>query len=114
MTALGWTVLTLLFVDELVAWAAYGVWGWQHDPRWLLVWLLPAAAIAVWALFASPKAAYGGAVLTPIVKVLVFAGSALALHDAVGAGWAVAFLVATAVVHALAALPAVATVRLES
>ena len=32
----GWTVLALVFVDELLAMAAFGIWGWQHDPRWLL------------------------------------------------------------------------------
>jgi hypothetical protein len=103
----GWTVLTLLFVVEVVAWAAYGVWGWQHDPRWLLVWLLPLAVVTVWGTCASPKARYGGRVVTPVVKVAVFAGATLALYDGAGLGWAAGFLVVTVVLHALARLPAV-------
>ena len=43
MVAFGWLVLTLVFVDELLVVAAFGVWGWGASPRWLLVWLLPCA-----------------------------------------------------------------------
>ncbi len=107
MTVLGWLVLMLLLVDELVAWAAYGVWGWQHEPRWLLVWLLPLVVVTVWGLLVSPRAPYGGRVITPIVKVLVFAGATLVLYDAAGAGWAAGFLAATVVIHALAEIPAI-------
>ena len=60
MAAFGWPVLTLVFVDELLAMTAFGMWGWETSPRWLLVWLLPLIAMLVWFLFASPKARYGG------------------------------------------------------
>ena len=49
----GWSVLALVFVDEILAMVAFGVWGWDHDPRWLLVWLLPLAAMTAW--FCSPR-----------------------------------------------------------
>ena len=103
----GWFVLTLVFVDELLAMAAFGVWGWQHEPRWLLVWLLPAAAMFVWWLFASPKAARSGPVIRPVVKVIVFGLASLALLDAGQPGWALALLVFSIVINGLAQLPAI-------
>ena len=103
----GWFVMTLVFVDELVAMAALGVWGWQHEPRWLLVWLLPLAAMFVWWSFASPKAPRGGPVVRPVVKVIVFGLASLALLDAGQPGWALALLVFSVVVNALAQVPAI-------
>jgi hypothetical protein len=103
----GWSVLALVFVDELLAVAAFGVWGWQQDPRWLWVWLLPAVAIAAWSLFASPKARYGGPVRRPAVKVAVFGLASLALWDAGHPAWAAALLVFSVVVNALAQVPAI-------
>jgi hypothetical protein len=103
----GWTVLALVFVDELLVMAAYGIWGWQHDPRWLWVWLLPVAGMTVWYFFASPKAPYGHAVGRPVVKVVVFGLATLALWDAGHETWAVAFLVFSVVINALALLPSI-------
>ncbi|MET8523399.1 YrdB family protein [Nocardioides sp. NPDC004968] len=105
--AFGWFVLALVFVDELLAMAAFGVWGWQHEPRWLLVWLLPAAAMFVWWLFASPKAARGGPVIRPVMKVIVFGLASLALLDAGQPGWALALLIFSVVVNGLAQVPAI-------
>ena len=107
MIAFGWCVLALVFVDELLAMAAFGVWGWASSPAWLLVWTLPLAAMLVWFLFASPKAPYGGPVVRPVVKVLVFGLAALALWDAGHPDWAVGFLVFSLVVNGLAMLPAI-------
>jgi hypothetical protein len=107
MAAFGWVVLTLVFVDELLAMAAFGVWGWASSPRWLLVWLLPLLAMLVWFLFASPKATYGGRVVRPVTKVLVFGLASLALWDAGHAGWALALLVFSVVVNGLAQLPSI-------
>ncbi|MEI7054701.1 YrdB family protein [Nocardioides sp. CCNWLW239] len=107
MAVFGWFVLILVFVDELVAIAAFGVWGWQHDPRWLLVWLLPVVAAVVWGMFASPKATRGGPVVRPLVKVIVFGLASLALLDAGQPGWAIALLVFSVVVNGLAQLPAI-------
>ena len=107
MVAFGWFVLALVFLDELLAMVAFGVWGWGRSPAWLLVWLLPLAAMVVWFLFASPKAPYGGPVVRPTVKVLVFSAASLALWDAGHPGWAVALLVFSVVVNGLAALPSI-------
>lgn len=104
---LGWSVLALVFLDELLAMAAFGVWGWAHDSRWLLVWLLPLAAMTAWFLLASPKAPYGGAVVRPLAKVVVLGLASLALWDAGHQGWAVALLVFSVVVNALALLPSI-------
>ena len=100
-------VLAAVFADELAVMAAFGVWGWQADPRWLLVWLLPLVAMLVWYLFASPNARYGGPVVRPVVKVLVFGLGTLALWDAGHTGWALALLIFSVLVNGLAQLPAV-------
>jgi hypothetical protein len=111
--ALIWLVLALVFVDEVLAVAAFGVWGWQHDPRWLLVWLLPVAAVAVWAMFASPKAPYGGPLRRPVAKVVVFGLASLALWDADRPGLALALLVFSVAVNGLAQLPAITRLTRE-
>ena len=103
----GWTVLALVFVDELLAMAAFGVWGWNHDPRWLLVLLLPIAAMVAWATFASPKAPWGGPVVRPAAKVVVFGLATAALWDAGHPAWAIALLAFSAVVNGVALLPSV-------
>lgn len=103
----GWFVLALVFLDELLAMAAFGIWGWQHEPRWLLVWLLPVVAMFVWWLFASPEAALGGLVVRPVAKVIVFGLASLALLDAGHPGWALALLVFSVVVNGLAQVPAI-------
>ena len=103
-----WFVLALVFLDELLAMAAFGVWGWQvGTPRALLVVVLPLLAMTVWWLFASPKAPYGARGRREIAKVLVFGLASLALWDAGHHGWAVAFLVFSVAVNALALLPGV-------
>ena len=103
-------MLAAVFADELVAMAAFGVWGWQADPRWLLVWLLPLLAMVTWWAFASPKAPYGGPVVRPVAKVLVFGLATLALWDAGHPGWALALLAFSVVVNGLSQLPQVRAV----
>ncbi|KRC52943.1 MULTISPECIES: DUF2568 domain-containing protein [unclassified Nocardioides] len=103
----GWSVMALVFVDELLAVAAFGVWGGHHDPQWLLVWLLPLVAMTVWFLFASPKARYGGTVVRPVAKVVVFGLACVALADAGHGDWALALLVFSVVVNGLALLPSI-------
>jgi hypothetical protein len=108
---LAWGVLALVFVDELLAMAAFGVWGWEvGSPRWLLVVVLPLLAMTVWWLFASPQAAWGGGIRRPVAKVLVFGLATWALWDAGAHGWAVAFLVFSVVVNGVAAVPPIAQV----
>ena len=109
MVVFGWCVLALVFLDELLAMAAFGVWGWQQAPApWLTVWLLPLLAMAAWSLLASPKARYGGPVVRPVVKVVVFGLASLALWDAGYPTEAAGLLVFSIVVNGLATLPAVA------
>ena len=102
MTALAWLVLGLVFVDELLAGGAAGVVGASLPAPWLFVWLLPVLVIALWWGFASPKAPYGGPLLRPAVKVLVFGLAPLGLwlvgHHAAG----IALLVFSVTVHVLA------------
>ncbi len=110
VVAFGWAVLALVFLDELLAMAAFGVWGWQAPrllPPWLLVWLLPLLAMGAWSLLASPKAAHGGPVARPVAKVVVLGLASLALWSAGHAGWALALLAFSVVVNALAQLPGV-------
>ena len=104
---IGWSILALVFLDELAAMAAFGVWGWQHDPRVLWVWLLPLLAMTAWGLFASPKARFGGPVVRPVAKVVVFGLATLALFDAGYPGAAWALLGFSVLINALALLPGV-------
>jgi hypothetical protein len=103
----GWSVLALVFLDELLSVAAFGVWGWDRSPRWLLVWLLPLLAMTAWFLLASPKAPYGGPLVRPLAKVVVFGLASLALWDAGHEDWAVVLLVFSVVVNGLAQLPSI-------
>ena len=112
----GWTVLGLVFLDELLAMAAFGVWGWSvpsGSPRWVLVWLLPLVAMSTWFFLASPKARYGGTVARPVAKVVVFGLASLALWDAGRSGWALALLVFSVVVNGLALIPAIRDLAAE-
>ena len=92
-----WSVLALLLVVELLAWASYGVLGWTWSPAWLWVWLLPLLVVTLWALTASPRARWRGAVLTPLVKVLVLTGAVVSLlvtgHPVAGVALAVLVVV---------------------
>jgi len=101
MTA--WIILTLVFVDEVLVAVAAGVWG-GHAFGLLGAVLGPVAVIAVWWGFASPKAPYGGPVVRPVVKVLVFALTSAGLWVAGHHGAAVALLVFSVMVNALAQL----------
>lgn len=103
------TVLLLVFLDELAVMAAFGAWGWHTDGglRWLLVVLAPVAAMLVWFFFASPKARYGGRLVRPVVKVIVFGLGSTALWSIGAHGWALALLLGSLVVNALAQTPPV-------
>ena len=70
-SSVGWVVLTLVFVDEVLACVAAGVYG-AHRGGWLLATGLVVLTVAVWWTFASPKAPLGGPVVRPVAKVLVF------------------------------------------
>jgi hypothetical protein len=106
MVAVGWLVLALVFVDELLAAAAAAVWG-NHAGGVLLAIVMALLVIVVWWTFASPKAPRGGPVVRPATKVLVFGLASLGLWAAGHHGWAVAFLLFSVVVNALAQLPSI-------
>ena len=114
MVPFGWTVLALVFLDELLAMAGLGGYGWSTSLRWLLVWLLPLLGMLTWFLFASPKARFGSAVVRPLVKVLVFGLASLGLWAAGHHSWAVALLVFSVVVNALATIPAIRDLALDN
>ena len=115
MIGLAWAVLTLVFLDELAAMAAYGVWGWQvADPRALWVVVLPLAAMTAWWLFASPRARYGDHGRREVVKVLVFGLATLALWDAGHHPSALALLVFSVVVNAAALHPRISEVAAQT
>ncbi|WP_432478793.1 DUF2568 domain-containing protein [Nocardioides sp. GXQ0305] len=103
MAGLGWVVLTLVFVDEVLAVVAAGVAG--HAAAGLPgAVVAPLVAVSVWWAFASPKARWGGPVARPVAKVLVFGSASAGLWLAGHPGWAAALLVFSVVVNALAQL----------
>jgi hypothetical protein len=106
MKVLGWTVLALVFLDELLAVAAAGVWGASAGGPVLAV-VMGVLVVVVWALFASPKAPFGGPVVRPVVQALVFGLASWGLWDAGHPGWALAMLVFSVVVNGLALLPSI-------
>ena len=79
----------------------------------LLATGLVVLTLVVWWTFASPKAPLGGRVVRPLVKVLVFGLSALGLWAAGHPGFAIAFLVFSLVVNAVALHPDVARLASE-
>jgi hypothetical protein len=91
--ALGWVVLALVFLDEVLAVLALGV-----------TWGLPAAlaGVALWWVFASPRAPLGGPLLRPVVKVLVFGAACAGLWWAGHPALATSLLVFSVAVNALA------------
>jgi hypothetical protein len=105
MAGLAWTVLALVFLDELFAMAAAGAWG--AHVAWPLAVVMPVLTMLVWFLFASPKARYGGPVVRPAVKALVFVLASAGLWAAGHHALAVALLAFSVVVNGLARLPGV-------
>ncbi len=106
--AVAWTVLALVFLDELLAVAAAAVWGARSSGPALAV-CAALAVLVVWFLFASPKARYGGPVVRPVLKVLVFTAASAGLWVSGLPWWGLALLVFSAVVNGLAQLPTVRT-----
>jgi hypothetical protein len=106
MAIFGWTVLFFVFVDELLAVAAAAVWGDHVANAWLAV-AMALLTVVVWFLFASPKARFGGPVVRPVTKVLVFTLASAGLWASDHHGLAVAMLVFSAAINALAQLPSV-------
>jgi hypothetical protein len=87
--------LALRFALELAALAALAYWGWCVS--WVLAIAAPAAWIALWATFGSPKARV--TLSTPqriVFEALVFGAAAVALGAAVRPAWGVILFVAWA------------------
>lgn len=104
--AFGWVVLALVFLDELLAVAVAYVWG-QHASGWLLGVVAALGAVTAWFLFASPEATYGGPVVGPVAKVLVFGLAALGLWVSGHPTAALGLLVFSVVVNAVAQVPSI-------
>ena len=82
MAIFGWSVLFLVFVDELLAISAAATWG-EYEGGTPLAIVAALAVVTVWYLFASPKARYGDRWVRPIVKVLVFTLASVAVLPAI-------------------------------
>src|SRR4051812_31718984 len=101
MAIFGWTVLFLVFVDELLAISAAAAWG-QYQQGALLATGAALATVLVWFLFASPKARYGGRLVRPSVKVLVFTLASAGLWVSDHHTLAIAYLAFSVGINALA------------
>lgn len=104
--AAGWTVLGLVFIDELLLVTAVWVgaahaWGWAAGP------VAGVAVVMAWWLFASPKAPYGGPLVRPVTKTVVVVAAVVGLWAAGHPAATVALLVFSALVNGLAQLPSV-------
>ena len=97
MAALKGANLTLRFVLEVCAIFAMGYWGWHAHSglsRWLMVIAAPAAWIALWGLFGSPKARVDLSAPAHLGFEIVMAGvAAVALYVAGRPELAVGFAV---------------------
>ena len=100
-----WTVLTLRFVIELAALAAFAWWGWSlvtGPQRLLTAALALVVAASVWGIFIAPKSSQrleDPARLATEVGVFLLAGGAL--WAVTNPWWGVAFA-AVAIVDAAA------------
>jgi hypothetical protein len=103
-----WTWLTVAFLAELAALAAFAVWGWSLGAstasRLVLAVALPAAAGVLWGVFAAPRAPVQVLALAVLVRVLVFGGAVLALV-VTGHPRLAAVLAAAAVLSSLLSTP---------
>lgn len=106
MAIFGWTVLFLVFVDELLAISAAATWG-EYEGGTPLAVAAGVAVVVVWYLFASPKARYGDRWVRPVVKVLVFSLASAGLWVSGHESLAIAYLAFSVVVNALALLPSI-------
>ncbi|MCZ4497518.1 MAG: hypothetical protein JWQ74_71 [Marmoricola sp.] len=106
MAIFGWTVLFLVFVDELLAISAAATWG-EYQSGAVLSVLAAAATVGVWFLFCSPKAPYGGRLVRPVVKVVVFSLASVGLWVSDHHTLAIAYFAFSVAVNALAQLPSI-------
>jgi hypothetical protein len=94
MDAVKGLLLTLRFVLEISALVALAHWGFTTGGTVENVVLgvgAPTVAIAVWALFVSPKARFGSAARRAVFEAVVFGAAVVALLAADQTTWAVIF-----------------------
>lgn len=105
MNALAGILLAVRFALELCAFAALAYWGFKTGDQVVVKVILglgaPIGAIALWGLFVSPKARYGGQLTRALFELIVFGAAVIALFAADRAGLAIAFA-AVAVVDSVA------------
>ena len=110
--ALGWTILALVFLDEVLlvaaVWVAGAAWGGPFAGA-----AAAFAVVALWWTFASPKAPYGGRVTRPVTKTLVVLGACGGLWASGHESAALALLAFSVVINAVALLPSVARLHTE-
>lgn len=106
MAIFGWSVLFLVFVDELLAISAAATWG-EFEGGTLLAVGAALAVVVLWYLFASPKAPYGNRTVRPTVKALVFSAASLGLWASGHHTLAVAYFAFSVLVNAAAQLPSI-------
>ena len=106
MAIFGWSVLFLVFVDELLAISAAATWG-EYQGGTPLAIGAALAVVVLWYLFASPKARYGHRMARPVVKVLVFTLASVGLWVSGHETLAIAFFAFSVVINALAMLPSI-------
>ncbi|RNL63192.1 DUF2568 domain-containing protein [Nocardioides marmoriginsengisoli] len=106
MAIFGWSVLFLVFVDELLAISAAATWG-EYQGGTPLAIAAALAVVVVWYLFASPKARYGGRWVRPVVKVLVFTLASVGLWVSGHETLAIAYFAFSVLINALAQLPSI-------
>lgn len=104
---LGWAVLGLVFLDEVLlvvaAWVAAASWG-----GWPAGAVAAAAVVGLWWTFASPKAPLGTPVTRPTTKTVVVLGACGGLWASGHERASLALLLFSVVVNLLAQLPSVA------
>ena len=104
MTQVGASDITVndvvAFLVEVAALLALSAWGFSAGsglvPKVLLGLGTPAAAIALWGLFAAPRSVFAVPAARLSVKVLVLGAAALASFTLLPAGWAIAFTIVVA------------------
>ena len=106
MAFFGWSVLFFVFVDELLVIAAAVTWG-DHQGDVLLAVAMGVATVVGWALFASPKARFGGRITRPLGKAIMFTLATAGLWVSDHHPQAIAFAIFTVVINALAQLPSI-------
>jgi len=88
------------FFVEVAAIFSLSVWGFHTGSgvvtRMLLGLGTPAAAIALWSLFAAPRSVFAMPAARLAVKVLVLGAAALASFTLLPVGWAIAFTILVA------------------